>query len=172
MITGHLTARASAYGGGVPRLVPACVWRARSDLIVALDERFGPPVDAYVNGSQVWLRDSGPGATTVEWRLHPVGAYRRPEGLDTYEVFEATAAVLAAGDAPPVPVDRLWEGLEAFPAYGDEVEPATLSSSCTAELGIAPDVFGLVDHDRVGNEWEQTGGKTSILAALLAQLGA
>lgn len=140
---------------------------------MALDERFGPPVDAYVNGSQVWLRDSGPGAATVEWRLHPVGAYRRPEGVDTYDVFEATAAALAATDRPPpVPVDRLWEGLEAFPAYGDEVEPATLSASCTEELGIAPDAFGLVDHDRVANEWERTSGKTSILADLLAQLGA
>ena len=42
-------------------LTPTCVWRASPELIVALDVRFGEPVDAYVNGSQVWLRDDGPG---------------------------------------------------------------------------------------------------------------
>ena len=34
-------------------LVPTCVWRATPELVVALDARFGEPVDAYVNGSQV-----------------------------------------------------------------------------------------------------------------------
>ena len=63
-------------------LTPTCVWRAeRLRLVVALDDRFGEPVDAYVNGSQVWLRDDGPGGVTVEWRLHPVAAYRLPESL-------------------------------------------------------------------------------------------
>jgi hypothetical protein len=155
----------------VRALVPSCVWRATPELVVALDDRFGPPVDAYVNGSQVWLRESGPGGITVEWRLHPVAGYRRPEGVDTYEVFEATAGALAAGRPSPVPLDRLWEGLEAFPAYGDEVEPATLASSSTEELGRAPDAFGLVDHDRIGDEWERTSGRASIVAALLVQLG-
>ena len=155
----------------MPPLVPTCVWRAVPELVVALDDRFGPPVDAYVNGSQVWLRESGPGGITVEWRLHPVPGYRRPDGVDTYDVFEATAAALAADHPPPAPMERLWEGLEAFPAYGDEVEPATLASSCTEELGRAPDAFGLVDHDRIGDEWERTSGRTSIVASLLAQLG-
>ncbi len=153
------------------RLVPTCVWRAVPELVVALDDRFGPPVDAYVNGSQVWLREGGPAGITVEWRLHPVPAYERPQGVDTYDVFESTAAALAGGGPPPAPLDRLWEGLEAFPAYGDEVEPATLAASCSEELGRAPDVFGLVDHDRIGDEWERSGGRTSIVASLLTQLG-
>lgn len=152
-------------------LVPTCVWRAVAELVVALDDRFGPPVDAYVNGSQVWLRESGPGGITVEWRLHPVPGYRRPDSVDTYEVFETTAEALASSRPPPAPLDQLWDGLEAFPAYGDEVEPATLARSCADELGRAPDAFGLVDHDRIGDEWERTSGRTSVVAALLAQLG-
>jgi hypothetical protein len=46
-------------------LVPTCVWRATPSLVVALDDRFGEPVDAYVNGSQTWLRDDGPGGATL-----------------------------------------------------------------------------------------------------------
>jgi hypothetical protein len=38
-------------------------------------------------------------------------------------------------------------------------------------LGIAPDAAGLVDHDLIGDQWEQSRGATSIVAALLDQLG-
>src|SRR5205085_6053487 len=100
---------------------PTCVWRATPELIVALDDRFGEPVDAYVNGSQVWLREDGPGEIVLEWRLHPVAGYRRPDDMSTYEVFSATALALATGASPPAPLERLWDGLEVFPAYGDEI---------------------------------------------------
>ncbi|HVL27351.1 MAG TPA: hypothetical protein VM390_04345 [Acidimicrobiales bacterium] len=153
------------------RLVPTCVWRASPEVVLALDERFGPPHDAYVNGSQVWLRDDGPSGVTVEWRLHPVAGYQRPPAVGTYEVFEAAADALAAGVQPPAPLERLWEGLEAFAAYGDEVEPATLAAAATESLGVPPDASGVADHDRIGDEWERTGGRTSIVAALLDQLG-
>jgi hypothetical protein len=146
------------------------VWRATPGLIVALDERFGEPVDAYVNGSQVWLRDDGPGGTAIEWRLHPAPDYRRPASIDTYEVFSTTAHALATGDAITAPLDALWEGLEAFPAYGDEIEPAVLATIVTAALGRAPDAVGIVDHEGIGNEWERTAGRTSIVDALFAQL--
>ena len=155
----------------MPRLVPTCVWKASAPLLLALDERFGEPVDTYVNGSQVWLRDDGPGGVALEWRLHPVAGYRRPPGLTTEEVFDAVTAALALGDEPPVPLDRLWDGLEAFAAYDDEVEPATLAAACTEALGVAPDAAGLADHDVIADEWEKTGGATSIVTALLDQLG-
>jgi hypothetical protein len=154
----------------MPRLVSSCVWKASPELVVALDERFGPPVDAYVNGSQVWLRDDGPGGVVLEWRLHPVAGYGRPPGLATEEVFELTAQALAAGADPPAPLDTLWDGLEAFAAYGDEIEPAVLAAACTEALGRPPDGAGLVDHDRVGDDWEASRGRTSIVAALLEQL--
>jgi len=152
------------------RLVPICVWRASPELVLALDERFGPPHDAYVNGSQVWLRDDGPGGMTIEWRLHPVAGYERPPAVGTYEVFEAAADALATGGEPPAPLERLWDGLEAFAAYGDEVEPAILASAAGEALSLPPDAAGVADHDRIGDEWERSGGGASIVAALLDQL--
>ena len=154
----------------MPRLVPTCVWKASSELLLTLDERFGEPVDTYVNGSQVWLRDDGPAGEALEWRLHPVAGYRRPAGMATEEVFDVVTAALAAGGALPVALDLLWDGLEAFAAYDDEVEPATLASACTASLGAPPDASGLADHDLIADQWEQSGGTTSIVSALLAQL--
>jgi hypothetical protein len=151
-------------------MVPTCVWRTTPTLVLALDERFGEPVDAYVNGSQVWIRDDGPGGITLEWRLHPVAGYRRPPTLTTYDVFPATALALAGGEAPVAPPEELWDGLEAFPAYGDEVEPAPLAAAVTDALGLAPDAAGLADHARIGDQWERAGGGISIISALLEQL--
>jgi len=151
-------------------LTATCVWLATPELIVALDGRFGEPVDAYVNGSQVWLRDDGPGGLTLEWRLHPVPGYRRPASVGTYEVFARTALALGTGGPPPAPLDQLWEGLEAFSAYGEEVEPAPLAAAAAEALGLQPDACGLVDHEAIGDAWERSGGQTSILAALVAQL--
>lgn len=142
---------------------------------MALDDRFGEPVDAYVNGSQVWLRDDGPGEVTIEWRLHPVAAYRRPAGIGTYEIFSATALALATGAVPPAPLEQLWDGLEAFVAYGSDapgVEPAPLAAAVTEALGLAPDASGLVDHATIGDEWERTSGSVSVIAALIGQLHA
>jgi len=150
-------------------LTPTCVWLTTPELIVALDATFGEPVDAYVNGSQVWLREDGPGEITLEWRLHPIAGYRRPDGLDTYEVFSTIALALATGERPPVAPEQLWDGLEAFPAYGDDIEPAPLAAAATAALGVAPDASGLVDHRSIGDEWERAGGRVSIIEALLAQ---
>ena len=152
------------------RLTPTCVWRISAELVLALEDRFGDPVDAYVNGSQVWLRDDGPGDLTIEWRLHPVADYEPPEGVDTYDVFTSTSLALSEGADPPAPLERLWDGLEAFAAYGDEVEPATLSNAATEALGISPDASGVVDHERIGDEWESSGRRTSIVDALLTQL--
>jgi len=136
---------------------------------VAVEGRLGDPVDSYVNGSQTWLRDDGPAAEAIEWRLHPVPSYAAPDGLSHYEVFGA-AALAAAGLAPDPDPTELWDGLEAFPAYGDEVEPAPLAAALAEVLGIVPDATGLVDHDRIADEWERSGGTVSISQALLTQL--
>jgi hypothetical protein len=155
----------------VAEVVAAAVWRLTSDLLLALDHVFGEPVDAYLNGAQVWLRDDGPGGEVLEWRLHPVAGFRRPDDVDATELLATVVYALRAGAEPSAPIESLWEGLEAFPAYGDELEPAPLAAAARSALGIEPDAYGVVDHDRIGDEWEHSGGRTSIVAALLAQLG-
>jgi hypothetical protein len=151
-------------------LTPTCVWVATPELIVRLDGTFGEPLDTYVNGSQVWLRPEGPDELTIEWRLHPVASYQRPRGVTTETVFERTALALATGEEPPAPLSRLWDGLEAFPAYGDEAEPQDVAALCAASLGISPDAVGLADHQRIADEWERTGGAISIVDELLREL--
>ena len=156
----------------------SAVWRSSPELVLALDEHLGPPVDSYVNGSQTWLLDNGPGGVTVEWRLHPVAAYRPPAGLSHYDLWERVVAQLHSGGDPGAlalgeerrALDSLWEGLEGFAAYGDEVEPATLAQAATAAIGRAPDAVGLVDHDRVGDAWERARGEVSIVGLLLEEL--
>ena len=153
-----------------PQKTPTCVWRISPELIRHLDERFGDPVDAYVNGSQTWLLDNGPSDTTIEWRLHPVANYERPPNTDTYAVFRRAAD----GRLDP---KTLWDGLEAFPAYEDDDDDATtatpeaLADAATEALGIPPNASGRVDHDVIGDEWESTNGAISIVDRLLQQLG-
>jgi hypothetical protein len=148
----------------------SCVWRITAELVVALDDRFGEPLDAYVNGSQVWLRDDGPGDITLEWRLHPVASFTRPAGVGTYELFETVALAIETGNEPPAPAERLWDGLEAFPAYGDQVDARQLAAAATDALGIPPAACGLVNHTPIADEWERSGRRTSIIDALLQQL--
>lgn len=157
---------------GLVALIPTCVWRISAHLIAALDERFGDPMDAYVNGSQTWLRDDGPGGVALEWRLHPVAGFRRPASIESHDdLFGAVALSVATSTPPPAEPAELWDGLEAYAAYGDEVEPAPLAAACHAALGIAPDASGLVDHERIADAWEAAGGRVSIVDALLAELG-
>jgi hypothetical protein len=156
--------------GGAPQLVAVALWRATPEVVVALDDRFGEPVDAYVNGSQVWLREDGPGGVTLEWRLHPVPGYRRPDGVGTYEVFSSVSLALATGATPPAPLEALWDGLEVFAAYGDPLEPAPLARAAAVALGLDPEASGLVDHEPVNEEWARTEGGVSIVADLFRQL--
>ncbi|HVM07333.1 MAG TPA: hypothetical protein VM345_02630 [Acidimicrobiales bacterium] len=142
---------------------PTTVWRISPELIAALDEKFGDPVDAYVNGSQTWLIENGPNETTLEWRLHPVSAYERPKGIDTYAVFRSAAD----GRTEPA---TLWDGLEAFPAYDDEMTVEQLRASVVEALGLEPDASGEVEHDAIGDEWESTSGRISIVDRLFDQL--
>jgi hypothetical protein len=156
----------------------SAVWRSSSELVLALDEHFGPPVDSYVNGSQTWLLDNGPGGVALEWRLHPVASYRSPTELSHYDLWERVVSQLHAGGDPSAlalgeemrAVASLWEGLEAFAAYGDEIEPATLAQAAAAAIGRPPDAAGLVDHDRLGETWERARGDVSIVSLLLEEL--
>jgi hypothetical protein len=157
---------------------PTALWWIGPDLVLALDERLGPPVDSYLNGSQTWLTPHGPGGTTLEWRLHPAAGYTKPTQLSHYDLWEQVVAQLSAGLDPDElvvgtarrPLSSLWEGLECFAAYGDELEPATLGLAVIDALGRAPDLTGLVDHVSIGDEWERSQGAASIVHLLAGQL--
>jgi hypothetical protein len=153
--------------------VASCVWLTSVELLLALDDHLGEPLDTYVNGSQVWIRDDltlGSAAVGIEWRLHPVAAYRCPADASTEEVFAATVYALRTGETPTAP-ETLWAGLEAFACDGDEVEPAPLAVACTEVLGIAPNAFGIADHRSVGDAWERSlGHDVSVIDLLLQQL--
>jgi len=140
------------------------VWRISPALVQALDERLGPPLDRYVNGTQTWLTPDGPAGATLEWRLHPVASFGRPQDVSHDDLWDAVVDDDVADPA------RVWDGLECFPAYGDELEPAALGRAVTEMLGIAPDATGLVDHQRIGTAWERSRGEVSLVDALLDEL--
>ena len=122
-------------------LTPTVVWRVTPDLVRALDERLGPPLDGYVNGTQTWLTaDDGKAASgdvTLEWRLHPVAGFEPVAGISHEDLWDTVAGALADGADPAAlplgdeqrALTSLWDGLECFPAYGDEVEPQVLAGA-------------------------------------------
>jgi hypothetical protein len=155
--------------------VATTVWTIAADLVLALDERLGTPVDSYLNGSQTWLTSAGD--IELEWRLHPVAGYRTPKGLSHYDVWEHVVAALSQGADPDTltlgeetrPLSTLWDGLECYAPY-DDVEPVALAHLATEALGLPPERAGLVDHEAVGDAWEHANGKVSLVELLLEQL--
>lgn len=139
-----------------------------------MDAQLGPPVDSYVNGSQTWFT----GEPVLEWRLHPVAGYEPPKGVSPYDLWELVVGALSAGADPnalnlgavSVRLADLWDGLECFPAYGDELEPVAVLDRARESLARDPDLSGMVDHDAVGDEWERMGGGVSVLDLLIRQL--
>jgi hypothetical protein len=156
------------------------VWTISAELVLALDEQLGPPVDSYLNGSQTWLVGDidSDDEVALEFRLHPVAGYSIPKGMSHYDVWESVVALLAQGSDPHAlhlgdevrPLTGLWDGLECFAPYGDDLEPAALAASATELLGRVPDRLGLVDHEAIGDAWEKSNGNVSIVALLLEQL--
>jgi hypothetical protein len=156
--------------------VATTVWTITPELVLALDEKLGTPVDSYLNGSQTWLT-AAEGDVDLEWRLHPVAGYRLPEGLSHYELWEQVVLALSQGADPHAlalgretrPLTSLWDGLECYAPY-DDVEPVALARLATDVLDRPPDRTGLVDHERIADAWEHASGNVSIVALLLEQL--
>jgi hypothetical protein len=165
--------------------VATTVWTVAPELVLALDERLGTPLDSYVNGSQTWLTTAGGTGTDdddddgigLEWRLHPVAGYRPPAGISLYELWEQVVSALSQGADPAAialgdetrPLTSLWDGLECYAPY-DDLEPVALAQFATERLGRAPDRSGLVDHQAIGDAWEQSNGGVSLVALLIEQL--
>ena len=145
------------------------MWRIRAELVLALAERLGEPVDRYVNGSQTWFSETA-GGVALEWRLHPVAGYETRKGMSHTDLWDV-AVESVIGDRGRLRPEQVWDGLECFAAYGDDIEPGPLAAAASAELGVAPDASGLVDHSAIGDAWERTRGAVSIVDLLLDQLG-
>ena len=160
--------------------VPTCAYRVDAALVEDLDARLGPPLDAYVRGWQVWLEPHGPGGETLEWRLHPPAGFAMPRGVNPHDLFEVVLAGLAdvedaATDALWLgeerrPLSGVWEVLEVFPTFGDDLAPATLVAVVGDILGRRPDVAGYADHERLGDLFKGRRGDFSVGAALLDAL--
>ena len=149
--------------------IATAVWRIRPELVLALAEHLGEPVDRYVNGSQTWFTEA-PGGVALEWRLHPVANFVTPKGLSHLDVWDVAVESLI-GHVRLRP-EEVWDGLECFAAFGDGIEPGELQAAATREIAVAPDAAGLVDHEVIGDAWERTRGAVSIVELLLDQLGA
>lgn len=131
------------------------------DLLKHLNDTFGEPVDSYWNGSHTWFTEEDD--LLVEWRMHPVTGFVTPEASRPEELF--TMAI--EDEVDPL---HYWEGLEVFPVDEHTYDETTFSQYCEEKLGIAPDLCGLVDHETIGNAYERTQGKVSIVQMLLDQL--
>jgi hypothetical protein len=95
---------------------------------------------------------------------------------DLWDVVTTAVRSGALPDALPLgsedrSLDSLWEGLECFPAYGEELEPAVLAGMARGVVGLAPAAAGLVDHGRVGDEWTRSKGVRSLMDMLYEELG-
>ncbi len=88
--------------------IATAVWRIRPELVLALAEQLGEPVDRYVNGSQTWFTES-PGGVALEWRLHPVAKYAVPKGLTHTDVWDVAVESLI-GHVRLRP-EAVWDGL-------------------------------------------------------------
>jgi hypothetical protein len=161
--------------------VPTCAYRVDADLVERLDACLGPPLDSYVRGWQVWLEDNGPSGERLEWRLHPPARFRTPAGVNPHDLFEVVLGGIANAVDPNADsfvagrerrtLASIWEALEVFPAFTDDVQPVDLARAAAAVLnGREPDVFGVVNHDRLGDMWKGARGDFSVGAALLETL--
>lgn len=153
-----------------------CLFEVDRSLLETLDGTFGPPVDSYLTGWQVWLEPS-PAGLELEYRLHPPPGFRMPEGLHPEELWDEVQGRLAAGAdllalaSGPVRLEEVWELLEVYPAHGDPVSPDDLRTWAEEALGRPALACGVVDHRRLGKQWERRPGRFDLPGALREALG-
>lgn len=161
---------------------PTCLFAVDAELVTTLERVYGPPIDSYLNGWQVWvepceLLDEEGEEVQLELRLHTPAGFSQPEGISHHDLWDAVieqlvtgAEALELGDETRR-LDELWVLLEVYPAFGDEVAPDELARVVTADLGRPPLAAGQVDHGRLGAAWKRTKGRFDLAGALLDELG-
>lgn len=150
-------------------LTATCAWVMTPELLCAVQDRLGAPVDAYDNGGQTWLRNDGPGGEPIEWRLHPRPEFAWP-GRTSQDLLPALAGAVARGEQPEIDPIDVWSGLEAIPAFDDPIEAEALGRALAEVLGRPPGACGGLDRDALGREWEKAAGHLDVVAWITAQL--
>ncbi len=161
---------------------PICVFAADADLVLALEAAYGPPIDSYLNGWQVWLepsglRDADDEPIEFEHRLHPPAGFEQPAGLSHHDLWDEVVTQLADGaevlelGAEQRRLEEVWRLLEVYPAFGHELRPDQVRSEVEAALGRPALGAGHVDHGRLGSRWKRTSGRFDLAGALLDELG-
>ena len=142
--------------------VATTVWTISPELVLALDEHLGLPVDSYVNGSQTWLvRRDGPSHARVAAAsgrrvpragrgvaLRPLGGGRRA-ALGRPPIRTRCASATRCGRSP-----RCGTGSSATPRTATTSSRSSSRPRRPRSSGAPPDRFGLVDHDAIGDAWE------------------
>ena len=122
------------------------VWTISPELVLALDEQLGPPVDSYVNGSQTWLVEVGRRSRSSGGCTRSPGT-GRPQPLSHYDVWEAVVDELSRRRRPARAAPRRRDpaahrasgtGSSASPPYGDDIEPQQLAALADRSCSAAP----------------------------------
>ena len=96
------TARSTRDGRRVSPRTATAVWRLSPELVAALDAQLGPPVDGYVNGTQTWLTDRGPGGRDPRVAAPP--GERVPTPRRAWA--RTTSGTRSPASSPPAPTRR------------------------------------------------------------------
>jgi hypothetical protein len=161
---------------------PTCVFAVDRALVLALEAAYGPPIDSYLNGWQVWLepcelRDVDGEPIELEHRLHPPAGFEQPAGLSHHDLWDEVVTQLADGaetlhlGEEERTLDEVWRLLEVYPAFGDELRPAEIREQVEAAVGRTALADGYVDHIRLGSRWKRTKGRFDLAGAILEELG-
>lgn len=161
---------------------PTCVFDCDPGLVLALEAAFGPPIDSYLMGWQVWIEPAEvPGRAEpveLEYRFHPPAGFTQPAGLSHHDLWDAVVTQLAVGvETLLLGEERrflreVWVLLEVYPAFGEALSSSAVRAAAERALGRPATADGEVDHDRLGARWKRAKGAFDLPAALLAELGA
>jgi hypothetical protein len=158
---------------------PVAVFDVDAGLLEALETAFGPPIDSYLRGWQVWIEPMDPDAddaVELEYRLHPPAGFGMPNGLNHHDLWDEVITQVADGaptfalGAEQCDLPDIWVLLEVFPAFGDEMTSAEVAAAAEAALGRPARAHGDVDHERLGGRFKREGHDADLPAALLAAL--
>ncbi|MBW3621151.1 MAG: hypothetical protein KY461_12975 [Actinobacteria bacterium] len=166
---------------------PVAIFDVDPDLLLALEGAFGPPIDSYLMGWQVWLvevaAEDAPDDLELEYRLHPPAGFTQPAGtpdepFSHHDLWDEVMVQVGEGrtrlelGAETRDLAAVWTLLEVYPAFGDTVTPAQVRAWAEQALGRPAVASGEVDHERLGGEWKRRGHAVDLPAALRAELGA